>query len=69
MADSRSKADILAEIEALVQERKDWQKAAFQESEKKHEALRELKKVQRELNDLKARDRSPRRSVLCPLKR
>ena len=69
MADPRSKAELLAEIEMLIQERKDWQKAAFQESEKKHEALRELKKVQQELSDLKARDRSPRRSVLCPLKR
>jgi hypothetical protein len=61
MADRRTKAELLAQIEMLDQDRKEWQRGAFKENEKKHEALKELKKVQQELADLKARDRSPRR--------
>ncbi len=59
MADRRTKAQLVAEIKMLDRGRKDWQKSCFKENEKKHEALKELKKVQQELADLKARDRSP----------
>ena len=61
MADRRTKAELLAEIELLEQQRKEWQSAAFQENEKKHEAWKELKdqkqtilKLQQEIKDLEA---------------
>jgi hypothetical protein len=61
MADRRTKAELLAQNKLLAQYCKDWASGASKENKKKHEALKELKKVQQELADLKARDRSPRR--------
>jgi hypothetical protein len=61
MTDPRAKAQLLAETLELEQQLGEWQRASFEENEKKHDALKELKKVQQELADLKKRDRSPRR--------
>jgi uncharacterized coiled-coil DUF342 family protein len=63
MTDPRTKAQLLAEILELEQQLGEWQRASFEENEKKHDALKELKKVQQELADLKKRDRSPREAI------
>ncbi len=54
MADRRTKAELLAQIEMLEQDCKERQRGCFNENEQKHEALKELKKVQQELTELKA---------------
>ncbi len=61
MADRRTQEHLLAIFDMLIEDCKIWRKGCFNENKKKHKALKELKKVQQELADLKARDRSPRR--------
>lgn len=61
MADTRTKRMLLADLEYVENYCTELRRGCFKENEKKHEALKELKKVQQELADLKARDRSPRR--------
>ena len=61
MTDRRTKAQLLAHIEELEPRCEGWKYSCRVLLKEKREALAELEKVQRELADRKARDRSPRR--------